>query len=183
MKTPTPKTVHVVMPRPDATPDQLRQLAAAKEMVERFLEEGDFDPDHEVSVSMAAHFAHEFLWTQAGGPAARWVDFPVETYFLELVPSTGVIPPHLAAKLLDETCSLFCWLAASGRISQPDADALCIRAEACREQMLAETHGRFSPELMQDLASRYEEDAASFGNRATRRRNASLRRRARSQLN
>ena len=41
------------------TPDELRQLAAAEEMVEAFVSEGDFAGE-EASLSLAAHLAHDF---------------------------------------------------------------------------------------------------------------------------
>ena len=128
------REIHIVIPRPDATPDQLRQLAAAKELVGRFLRDLD-EEDDEASLSMAAHFAHELLWTHRGGAAAKWQDFPVTEYFLETVPYAGVMPPPLCSKLMDETCVFFRWLGESGVITPAEATALCARAESVREEM------------------------------------------------
>jgi hypothetical protein len=175
------KSVHLVMPRADATPDELRQLAAAKEMVEAFVEEGDFAGE-EASVSLAAHFAHEFLWTHGRGDVARWRDFPVEDYFLQSVPSSGLYPPALASKLLTETCLLFCWLARSGRISRDEANALCARAEGCRREMMAAASATYSPELVAELTAVYEGEIPVLDG-AAQRRTRSLRRRTRRRVN
>lgn len=166
------RQVHIVMPKPTATPDQLRQLAAAKEIVEQFLR--DLDDEDEADLSMAAHFAHEFLWTHAGGAEAKWKDFPIDHYFLDLVPVAAPMPPELCGKLMDDTCKLFRWLGKRGLITAADAIDLCARAESVRGEML---------EIAEQTFGAWNEEISTSMNRFERRAAAAMGRKQKTMLN
>ena len=130
MKSPGP--VHVVVTRPDASPDAHVQLAAATELFREFAEDiGLQHPVAEVWASMAVHVAHEVLWNVCGGAEARWEEFPVENYFLERLPATSSFPPDMADAFVAITCAFFAWLGDSGRITPEQAKVLVQRGKAC----------------------------------------------------
>jgi hypothetical protein len=130
MKRPGP--LHVVVTRPDAPADAHVQLAAASELFRAFADEiGLEHPVAEVWASMAVHVAHEVLWTERGGAAAKWEDFPVEEYFLRRLPATSCFPPDMADAYVAITCAFFVWLGDTGRVTREQSKDLLGRAKAC----------------------------------------------------
>lgn len=124
--------VHVVIPRPGATPDQLRQLADAMELVEEYLASSVIEGT-KVHYSFTAHIIHEMFWTWGLGKYASWNTFDVERFHKCLVEASD------DPKSLDLTtkcaCHFFQWLGGAGnRIAPVTAEDLQRRITMCHHR-------------------------------------------------